>query len=108
MGYQTLYTLSVHEGEETIEEILFNESEDTFNGLYYAVYPNGEPMDAVKWYDHENDMLELSKSYPFIVFALRGEGEEGGDIWYKYFKNGKMQHCPAKITFDEYNAEKLR
>ena len=108
MGYQTLYTLSVHEGEETIEDILKCETEDSFPGLGYALYRDGEPVDAVKWYGHEIDMLELSKSYPFVVFVLKGEGEESGDIWMKYFKNGKMYQSHAVITFAPYDENKLR
>jgi hypothetical protein len=52
-------------------------------------------------------MKEVSKQHPDIVFELHGEGEEAGDIWYKYYKNGKMQVCKGHITFDEYDESKL-
>ena len=64
--------------------------------------------DSWNWYRHENEMLKLSIEFPEIVFCLHGEGERNEDIWYKYFKNGKMQYCPAIITFDEYDEKKLK
>lgn len=61
-----------------------------------------------KWYDHEKDMREISKQYPDVIFQLNGEGEESGDIWVKYFVNGKMQVAKAKITFDDFDKKKLK
>jgi hypothetical protein len=34
-------------------------------------------------------------------------GEEGGDMWKRYYKNGKVQVANAKITYDEYDETKL-
>lgn len=106
MGYSTNYELSVYEGDKNIKEIL-NENPE-FEGLGYALYEDGSSCEGVKWYQHEIDMKELSEKYPEIVFKLEGEGEEGGDIWIKYFKGGKMQECYARIEFDEYNENELR
>jgi hypothetical protein len=63
--------------------------------------------DSCKWYDHESDMALFSKKYPESLFVLKGEGEESGDIWIKYFLNGKMQRAEAKITFEEFDESKL-
>jgi hypothetical protein len=52
-------------------------------------------------------MRKVSKHYPDLVFKLSGEGEESGDVWVEYYKNGKMQRCSTKITFDEYDESKL-
>jgi hypothetical protein len=109
MGYCTRYELEVFEGELSISEILSKESEEgTFDGLDYAIDTNGEYEQECKWYEHEADMHFLSLRYPEITFLLSGEGEESGDVWKKYFKNGKMQHCPAVITFAKYNEAKLK
>ena len=64
--------------------------------------------ERAKWYDHDKDMIAFSTLFPNLVFKLTGEGEESEDIWVKYYKNGKMQHCPAKITFDPYNENELK
>lgn len=63
--------------------------------------------DEVKWYYHDEEMLELSKQFPETVFYLYGVGEENGDLWYKYYKNGKSQFCPATITYESYDESKL-
>ena len=64
--------------------------------------------DSVKWYEHERDMRDFSKKYPDILFILSGEGEENEDVWRAYFKNGKMQKCKAIISFDPFDADKLK
>lgn len=61
-----------------------------------------------KWYDHEEDMKIFSKRFPTIIFKLEGVGEEPGDLWVKYFKNGKMQKCIAIISYEEYDESKLK
>lgn len=107
VGYGTRYSLGVHEGKNTIAEV-FEEHGIDFNGLNYAFDEYGESLGDVKWYDHEEDMLMLSEAYPELVFVLYGEGEEQGDMWYKYFKNNKMQSCYPQITFEGYKENKLR
>jgi hypothetical protein len=108
MGYYTSYSLKVYEGERTIQEILAELIETgEFEYLDYALDEDGDSLEPCKWYDHEADLIEISKRYPDIVFVLKGEGEEPGDLWYKYFKNGKIQRCYAEITFEPYDESKL-
>lgn len=106
MGYNTRFNLTILEGDKTVNEIM-KENED-FDGLHYAIDDNGESIETVKWYNHSEDMIKLSKKYPDIVFSLKGDGEEQGDSWYKYFKNGKVQECRAKITYDPYDEKELK
>lgn len=108
MAYCTGFTLDVHEGDLDIKTILESPEAEGFEGLDYAIGTDGDRLDDVKWYYHEEDMKDLSLKFPEIVFVLRGEGEDNDDTWYKYFKNGKMQSCYAVITFDEYDESKLR
>lgn len=53
-------------------------------------------------------MRELSKLFPTALFKLHGEGEENGDIWDKYFKDGKMQECYVKMMIEDYDESKLK
>ena len=103
MGYYTKYEL------DTFNEIA--DFESVYNDLMNFLDSDscGSPFEeSCKWYEHEEDMRKFSKKYPKIIFLLKGEGEQSGDIWRKYFKNGKMQECKAKITFDDFNEEKLQ
>lgn len=55
----------------------------------------------IKWYEHDRDMLDISMKFPDTVFVLSGEGEESGDLWKTYYKNGVKQDAPAIITYPE-------
>ena len=55
----------------------------------------------MKWYDHEKDMLDISKKFPNITFVLEGEGEDHEDMWVKYFNNGEVEECYAEIVYPE-------
>lgn len=62
-----------------------------------------ETSDEYTWYDHEDEMKKLSRQFPGTLFELHGEGEENDDIWNKYFKDGKMQKCYAKMVIPPYD-----
>lgn len=111
MGYNTTYSLKFDTSKsKTKKREIFNEIQlrraagmDYLYGIELDGY--GE---ACKWYDHEEEMAEFSKIYPDVVFELSGEGEESGDIWKKYFKNGQKQICMAEIVYPPYDETKLR
>lgn len=97
MGYYTDYDASENslEIQEAIEKI-----------SDYSGWHDGK-LNDVKWYDHEEHCGEVSKMFPDQVIKLSGAGEESGDIWVKYFKNGKCQVAEAKITFEPFDESKL-
>jgi hypothetical protein len=64
-------------------------------------------LPSVKWYDWHEHCLEVSKQFPNELFEVYGVGEESGDLWKCYFKNGKSQTCEAKITYDNFDKSKL-
>lgn len=117
MGYYTNYRLSVtgdpnkvnafrkaikikfglknklfNDQERSDFEFLHNILENTYNG---------------KFYDHERFFREVSAKNQDLTFIVDGEGEEPGDIWKKYFKNGKMFASQGRIVFDDYDENKL-
>ena len=125
MGYYTTYDLKIieNEGRYTISEVVnYMKKKFEQNDWYYPFEYEFDDLlfdeaktnfefdyeEQAKWYEHHEEMLELSKQFPEIVFCLHGDGEEQGDEWYCYYKNGKKQYCPAIITFDEYDESKLR
>ena len=101
MGYYTMFEF------QTDKEELINKLREKYDCANYALDDYGEPNNSTKWYDHESDIKEFSKDYPNEVFKLIGNGESNDDMWIKYFKNGKVQICKAKITFDKYDENKL-
>jgi hypothetical protein len=68
----------------------------------------GGRCDTTKWYEHEKEMKDVSKKFPDVLFVLKGEGEESGDLWIKYFKDGKMQVANANIIYDDFDPGKLK
>ena len=103
MGYYTTFSLDIigdlpKPEEEIVEEL----------GVL-STYTDWLFDDAIKWYEHEEEMKQLSSEYPTILFTLYGIGEESSrpDIWVKYFKNGKMQAEMVKVVYPEFNERSL-
>lgn len=126
MGYYTWFEMDVqeHKGKYTVNDIIkylrnsMNEHPDKFYPFRETIEDAEEDDsdasyfgmtcdESSKWYGHDRDMLELSKAFPEIVFCLHGEGSINDDMWNNYYKNGKMQHCKAIITYEEYDESKL-
>ena len=103
MGYYTRYELSVSDENYSLIEDFRNECDSA----QYAFDESGEVNDEIKWYDHEDDMREFSCKHPKVLFILKGEGEENGDLWVKYFLCGKMQTCKAVISYPDFNESLL-
>lgn len=95
MGYYTSYDISGN--SEEIQEAINQKSG------YGRV-----DEDSIKWYNCEKDMRDVSIAFPNIVLTVSGEGEESGDIWKGYFKNGKGFISKAKLSFEEFDEAKLK
>jgi hypothetical protein len=105
MGYETNYKLKIHSAEKQECQAQAEEALERDGNLSEFFFGNA---DSCTWYFHEDDMKALSTNHPRVVFLLEGEGEESGDIWRKFFKNGRMQRENAQIIFGEFNEEKLQ
>lgn len=107
MGYETYYELeySTYPGRHSVSEEVETQIQEYVDSNEEMQYSLGYTS---KWYEHDDDMLELSEEFPDVLFRLFGMGEESGDLWYTYYLNGKMQHTQAKITYDTFNPELLR
>ena len=112
MGYYTSYSLSVSrvpdkETAKKIAEWLNNKEllKSVFGGFdvyklnsddpYYTM--DFETWDIAKWYEYDEDMIELSKAFPECVFCLYGSGDDNLDVWNCYYKNGESEMCMAYI-----------
>lgn len=99
MGYCTSYRLEVGSPsgvnkalvDQSLPGLLIARLRLNSECAEYALDEDGTCGESSKWYDHEDDMKKFSKENPGVLFTLHGEGEESGDVWTKYFFNGKMQ-----------------
>jgi uncharacterized protein YtpQ (UPF0354 family) len=96
MGYYTRYDIS--DNPQTVQQAIEEKSQ-------YHFY-SGQ-TDTVKWYDWQEHCKEVSKNFPNLVIKVEGDGEEQGDQWKAYIKNGKIQIAKAVVTFEEFDEAKL-
>lgn len=120
MGYETRYSLETrvakpHSPDEYPDHItappqtgliplLRSENDQARSAFTYS----GECCGDIKWYDHEDDLIKFSSRFPGVLFILSGFGEERGDIWRKYFYEGKCQTAKAKLVFQPIDHDYLR
>lgn len=115
MGYSTQHTLTAR-GTKLTEQTVDNlnrwlKDRQIINyalrmGEFYHLSQYGRLQDEVvfdchydcKWYEHETDMLDLSKAFPDLTFCLHGEGEKQLDVWDEYYLNGNMEVCRIVCT----------
>lgn len=110
MGYYTHYDLQIKPvGINEIQDIvsalqkkdLFNyvfDKDYTYNDCTKTLYFDG--WEEQKWYEHDEDMEEISKQFPSCVFKLDCNGEDG-DRWIVFYQNGKHELCQSKIVYEE-------
>lgn len=98
MGYYTNFDASNNSDEviTTLQEI------SGYSGWYQG------SLDSAKWYSWKEHLKEASLKHPDTLITLSGEGEENGDIWQAYAKNGKLQVSKATITFEPFDESKLK
>lgn len=99
MGYYTDFNFE-NNPDEVIEEI------NKISG--YGDEPETTEYYERKWYSWEEDMRKVSKKFPDVIIHLEGNGEEQGDQWKAYFKNGKAQVVHAEIKFAPFDESKLK
>ena len=108
MGYYTNYSISIAHGSTDIIEDLRDMLEK--DSAYHFVIEDDliYTEDAVKWYAHGDDMKEISKHFPDVVILVEGDGEEDGDLWREYWKNGECEGMRAEITIKWAESKMLR
>jgi hypothetical protein len=100
MGYYTRYDLEILQGGDSNIDY----KKELCNMVEYEHLFD----DECKWYEHHEDMKTISKKYPKVLFLLHGVGEEDGDMWRKYYRDGKTTKIEAEIVFKEFDLTKLK
>lgn len=114
MGYYTSHHLEVKNVKSEDERRLLTKKMVKMGIIGYALCDEGRSgydcktheayygcLDCCKWYGHNEDMLEVSKSFPNMVFKLSGNGDDSEDMWFTLYQNGQMEECYAHIVYDE-------
>lgn len=98
MGYNTYYQIEF----DSEEHDAFTEALERTEYGDWLDYYNGQWSGEFKWYDHQDDLIGLSKEFPSTLITVTGSGEDSGDYWRKYFFNGKVQveQVPKFPPFD--------
>lgn len=55
--------------------------------------------ESIKWYEHQNEMRQLSAKYPDIFFELEGHGEEYGDDWRELYYGGQLYEYKEMVHY---------
>jgi hypothetical protein len=116
MGYCTRFTIVAYDYQNGQKEkiatfddsCLIDEMAGSLADDITSIVGYIPTYDSCKWYGHADDMLAVSNKHPNTLFKVHGEGEEAGDIWDKWFLNGKMQVCEAKIVIPDFDPEQLK
>lgn len=103
MGYYTRFSLSIIEGDDN----LINEFRNFSENAKYTIDEDGDSEESSKWYSYHEDITKFSKTKPDAIFCLEGEGEESGDNWKLYVKDGHSQECRAELVYPEFDKGKL-
>jgi hypothetical protein len=110
MGYNTRFALEI--AEEDREKVLAAARELgpdwAYGGQEFVAGLLDDNTDDCKWYDHEADMLMLSAKLPGVLLKLTGEGEEAGDVWEAFFRDGKSYTQAVEIKFPPFDEGLLR
>ena len=109
MGYYTQYAIKVDNQELDIDEIQkeieeISGYENSFDNDSTEIFSDG----SIKWYESTEDMKKVSTKYPNTLFTVKGKGEESGDIWSEYHKNGKVHKAKTQIIIEPFDEEKLK
>jgi hypothetical protein len=112
MGYETRFEIFANGSEDTIDKTQRRPKDEVVELVLKALSETGREGEwmaeelesyycgSAKWYEYAKDMTAVSKELPDILICVEGYGEERGDIWRHYFKNGKHKKVKAEITFE--------
>jgi len=95
MGYYTRYSIDIETLQmPSVDEVALILQEKTGYSVEYfreALTKGIGYSEEIKWYSVVDDMKDISRAYPNVMFRVEGRGENIGDEWVRYFVNGKVQ-----------------
>jgi hypothetical protein len=107
MGYATRYKLHGQFAETVDPAAVIASFVKSNQDAGFCLTAAGETQEEGTWYDHEADLIALSRRFPWLLFTLEGDGERQGDQWKKYFLGGAVQVERAEIKIGDFDPAKL-
>lgn len=118
MGYYSDFKILLNKKELTVKQqieiIDFLDNDNELNiisesaregkdNVYYSDKLLPEQIDIynMKWYNHLDDLLRLSKQFPYLKIELERQGEDKLDIEKSFYYNGNRQVSKGELVFDE-------
>lgn len=110
MGYLTNYKISfIHFGKtEMPTEADIVNALNSINPYDFGIGEDESPLledffeEPIKWYDHIEDMIKLSKVFPETLFILDGWGEELGDVWRELYMDEERVRADLMFSFLDF------
>ena len=100
MGYRSDFRLASNHADEVKQRILaWLETQNDDLKFYLKNLFEDEYVYESKWYDHTDDMVELSKAFPDEQFIVEVQGEEHDDMWCSYSWHGECRIVHASIVW---------
>jgi hypothetical protein len=101
MGYYTKYKLqiwrnNVRPSALELERIAEYVKGDEWYGDEYVRLVDGKVTEPIKG-DIDDGWVSISRQFPWLLFALYGQGEDHGDVWVQYFWAGNRQRHGARF-----------
>ena len=107
MGYYSSFSLSAYPVDRSGNIV----GKKLTPALQDAVNVEIKKIDVFKLWDHTENTWEVGQDTWYSeqedMVLLHREGENNGDMMDTYYWNGKMQICPAIITYDDYDPAKM-
>jgi hypothetical protein len=116
MGYYTDFHLAwsekngqpvSKETDDAIQAHLLNLIENG-DELGTAIEADGSFAESAKWTSCDEDMIQVSLSFPDVLFSLYGAGSSYDGHWVTYYLNGLLQSEDAEIVYPKFSKRKLR
>ena len=98
MSYITYFNFELIEPDnhELAEQIQREITAEAFEMAVDKLDPwNSVFDDGMKWYEWHSDCLAVSRRHPEALFLITGDGEESGDVWACFFRNGRSEEHRA-------------
>jgi hypothetical protein len=108
MALDRHFTIAIQEESKGIIEQLIDDLEQESRYTFEYCDELTYTLADANWHDCIADLMAVSKKHPDTLIEVYCDSSDTNDIWKAYFLNGKMQHSPAHIMFEPFDADKLR